>query len=119
MPRGAGLVAGILWVVGAGLVMTRPDIARWVFLAAAPILLIAGAGGYGDAYIWAVVSLIFMAMAWRGIGERKRKQEAAQQAEYAQFEQWQQFQHWQQQRQQGPSGPSSLPPPGGEALPPR
>lgn len=104
---GAGLVAGILWVVGAGLVMTRPSIARWVFLAAAPILLIAGSGGYGDAYVWAAVSLIFMAMAWRGIGERKRKEEAAQQAQYAQFQQWQQWQHGQQG---GPSTPSPSPP---------
>lgn len=113
---GAGLVAGILWVVGAGLVMTRPNIARWVFLAAAPILLIAGSGGYEDAYIWAGVSIVFMAMAWRGIGERKRKQEAAQQAQYAQFQQWQQWQ--QHQNRQVPSGPSSSPP-GGEAPPPR
>ena len=122
---GAGLVAGILWVVGAGLVMTRPNIARWVFLAAAPILLIAGSGGYDDAYIWAAASLIFMAMAWRGIGERKRKEEAAQQAQYAQFQQWQQ---WQQQGQPVPgSQPASEPPPsappppgeGGPTPPPR
>ncbi len=112
---GAGLVAGILWVVGAGLVMTRPNIARWVFLAAAPILLIAAGGGYEDAYVWAVVSLIFMAMAWRGIGERKRKEQATQQAQYAQFQQRQQ---WQQQGQGGHPGPSS-PPPGEEAPPPR
>ena len=110
---GAGLVAGILWVVGAGLVMTRPNIARWVFLAAAPILLIAGSGGYDDAYFWAAASLIFMAMAWRGIGERKRKEEAAQQAQYAQFQQWQQ---WQQQSGQEATGQQS-PPPGGRPPP--
>lgn len=103
---GAGLIAGILWVVGAGLVIARPNIARWVFLAAAPILLIAGGGGYQDAYVWAVVSLIFTAMAWRGIGERRRKEEAAQQAQYAQFQQWQQ-----QQAQQGSPGQQSPPPP--------
>src|SRR5215212_10118726 len=56
---GAGLIAGCLWVVGGGLVLARPGIARWFYLAAAPILVLAGAGGYGDAYIWAVVSLIF------------------------------------------------------------
>ena len=47
----------------------------------------AGAGGYEDAYVWAVVSLIFMAMAWRGIGERERKELAAQQAQYSQVRQ--------------------------------
>jgi len=106
---GAGLIAGILWVVGAGLVMTRPGIARWFYLAAAFLLLIAGAGGYGDAYIWAVVSLIFMAMAWRGIRERERKQAGAQEAQYAQFQQWQQWQ--QQQGQQVPGAQPPSPPP--------
>jgi len=103
---GAGLVAGIFWVVGAGLVIARPGIARWFYLAAAPILVLAGAGGYEDAYIWAVVSLIFTAMAWRGIEERERKATRDQEAQYAQFQQWQQ---WQQQGDQ----PSESPPPGG------
>jgi hypothetical protein len=102
---GAGLVAGIFWVVGAGLVMARPGIARWFYLAAAPLLLLAGVGGYEDGYIWAVVSLIFMAMAWRGIKERERKEAERQEGQFAQFEQWQQ--------QQGRQPPGSPPPQAG------
>jgi hypothetical protein len=115
---GGGLIAGCLWVVGGGLVLARPGLARWFYLAAAPIFLAAGAGGYEDAYIWAVVSLIFMAMAWRGIKERERKQGREQEAQYAQFQQWQQWQ--QQQAQQGTQPPpESAPSPQQGPPPPR
>ena len=106
-----GLVAGVFWVIGAGLVMTRPGIARWFYLAAAPVFLIAGGAGYDDAYIWAVVSLIFMAMAWRGVKERENAQAKTQEAQYAQFQQWQQW----QQAQQG--GEAMQPPPPGSPPP--
>jgi len=89
---GGGLIAGCLYVVGGGLVLARPGLARWFYLAAAPIFVLAGAGGYTDAYFWAGASLIFMAMAWVGIREREKKQAAEQQAQFAQLQQWQQWQ---------------------------
>jgi Na+/melibiose symporter-like transporter len=65
----------------------------------------ASGAGLVAGYIWAVVSLIFMAMAWRGIKERERKEAERQEGQFAQFEQWQQ--------QQGRQPPGSPPPQAG------
>ena len=76
---GFGLVAGILWVAGAGLVLASPRMARWFYAVASLLLLGARAGGYDDAYVWAVASVIFSlwlgAGSARGSGSRRRQSE--------------------------------------------
>jgi len=70
-----GVVSALLWLIGAGFVISRPKVAVWLFGIAAPLLLMAGASGFSDAFIWAFVSAGFALMSWRGITERARKQE--------------------------------------------
>ena len=72
---GLGLFAALLWVVGAGLVIAVPKASIWIFGIAALFLIGAGANGYTDAYIWAVASAIFALMSWRGVGEKREKEE--------------------------------------------
>lgn len=72
---GLGIVAALLWLVGAGFVISRPRVAVWLYGIAAPLLLGAGAAGFTDGFIWAFVSAGFALMSWRGIKERARKQE--------------------------------------------
>ena len=76
---GLGFVSALLWLVGAGFVMSRPKVAVWLYGIASPLLLGAGSAGYGDAFIWAFVSAGFAVMSWYGIKERAKKedQEAA------------------------------------------
>jgi hypothetical protein len=70
-----GVLAGLLWVVGAGLVIAKPKASVWIYSVAALCLLIAGTAGYSDGYIWAGASVIFALMSWRGIRERRAKDE--------------------------------------------
>lgn len=72
---GFGVLGGLLWIVGAGLVMPKPRISMWLYGVAALLLLGAGASGYSDAYIWAVASAAFAAMSWRGVTEKERAEE--------------------------------------------
>ena len=72
---GFGVLAALLWIVGAGLVMARPKASLWLYAVAAFFLVIAGTAGYGDGYVWAVASAIFALMSWRGIRERREKEE--------------------------------------------
>ena len=72
---GMGIFAAFLWLVGAGLVLARPKASMWIYGVAALFLLLAGTAGYGDGYIWAVVSVVFSAMSWRGMKERAAKEE--------------------------------------------
>ena len=72
---GFGVLAGFLWIIGAGLVIARPKASMWLYGVAALFLLIAGTAGYTDGYIWAGASAIFALMSWRGIGERREKEE--------------------------------------------
>ncbi len=68
-------MGGLLWIVGAGLVIAKPKASMWVYGAAALALVGAGAAGYSDAFIWAVASVIFAVMSWRGIQEKADKDE--------------------------------------------
>ena len=72
---GFGVLAGFFWIVGAGLVIAKPKAAVWLYVNAAPFLVLAGAGGYTDGYIWAGASVVFALMSWRGIRERREKEE--------------------------------------------
>lgn len=72
---GFGILGGLLWIVGAGLVISKPKASMWIYGAAALVLVGAGAGGYSDAFIWAVASVIFAVMSWRGIEEKAEKDE--------------------------------------------
>ncbi len=47
----------------------------WIYGAAALMLVGAGVAGYSDAFIWAVASVIFAVMSWRGIKEKSDKDE--------------------------------------------
>lgn len=70
-----GMFAAFFWIVGAGLVIAKPKASMWLYGVAALCLLIAGSAGYGDGYIWAGASVIFALMSWRGIRERRDKEE--------------------------------------------
>jgi membrane protein implicated in regulation of membrane protease activity len=70
-----GIFAALLWVTGAALVLAKPKASIWIYSIAGLFLLIAGTAGYGDGYIWAVVSVIFALMSWRGVRERRNKDE--------------------------------------------
>ncbi len=77
----AGVFAVLLWLVAAAFVMSKPRVSMWLFGGAALILLGAGAGGFTDAFIWAVASAIFAVMSWRGVTE-KEKDESQKQMRY-------------------------------------
>ncbi len=71
---GIGIFVGLLWLVGAGLVLGLPKAAMWVFSGAALLGLIgATAGGFPDLWVWTVVSAVFALMSWRGIKEKNEK----------------------------------------------
>ena len=70
-----GFLAAVVWILGAGLVLSRPRVSMYLYALAVPILAAAGASGYADAYVWAFASLVFAVMAWRGIAERAKKEE--------------------------------------------
>jgi hypothetical protein len=66
---GLGVMAALLWLVGAALVMSRPKPSMWIFGVAALFWLLAGTAGFSDAFIWMAASLAFALMSWRGISE--------------------------------------------------
>ncbi|MGI8623809.1 MAG: hypothetical protein ACR2NB_10080 [Solirubrobacteraceae bacterium] len=72
---GAGVLAALMWLVAAGLVMSRPKASTWIFGVASLFWLGAGAAGFSDGFIWMVASLIFTAMSWRGIKEFEATEE--------------------------------------------
>ncbi|MEX0621329.1 MAG: hypothetical protein WD181_07095 [Solirubrobacterales bacterium] len=77
-----GIMLALTWVVGAGLVLSRPKAAIWAFGVGAFFGLIgATAGGFSDLWIWTFVSVILGVMSWRGIREREKK-EAEESARY-------------------------------------
>jgi len=111
---GAGVIAALMWLVAAGLVMTKPRASMWIFGVASLLWLIAGAAGFSDGFIWMVASLIFAAMSWRGIRELEEKEQegrARYQADVATAAAG-------MQRQPGPPArPPSQPPPPPEQAP--
>ena len=76
-----GVLAALMWLVAAGLVMSKPKASMWIFIAAAVSCLIGGATGFSDLFIWAAISLIFALMSWRGTKEREN-QEAEKRSRY-------------------------------------
>lgn len=70
---GLGVFAALLWVVGAGFVMAKPKVSLWVFGIASLLWVGAGAAGFTDAYFWMVASIIFAVMSWRGMKEKRKK----------------------------------------------
>lgn len=76
-----GILAALLWLVAAALVLARPRVSMWIFVAAAVACLLGALTGFVDLYVWAVVSLVFALMSWRGAKE-KAKDEVAKQSKY-------------------------------------
>lgn len=72
---GLGVLAALMWLVGAALVMSKPRAAMWIFGVASLFWLGAGAAGFSDAFIWVVASIVFAVMSWRGTKEKARKDE--------------------------------------------
>ena len=70
-----GILAALMWLVAAALVMSKPKASAWIFGIAGGFCLLGGSTGFGDLYIWGVVSLIFAAMSWRGTAEKVKKDE--------------------------------------------
>ena len=70
-----GVLAALMWLVAAGLVMSKPRASMWIFGVASFFWLIAGTAGFSDGYIWMAASLAFTAMSWRGIREKREKEE--------------------------------------------
>lgn len=74
---GAGMLAALLWLIGAAFVMSRPKVAMWLYGASSVLCLIGATAGFPDLWIWMIVALAFTAMSWRGIGEKERSEEEA------------------------------------------
>lgn len=74
----AGVFAALMWLVAAGLVISKPKASMWIFGVASLFWLGAGAGGFSDGFIWMVASMIFTVMSWRGIKEKAGKDEQEQ-----------------------------------------
>ncbi len=55
--------------------MAKPKASIWLYAIAGLCLLGAGAGGFTDGFIWAGASVVFALMSWRGVKERKNKDE--------------------------------------------
>lgn len=72
---GIGVFAAFMWLVAAGLVMSKPKASMWIFGVSALVWLISATSGFTDAYAWMIASLIFAAMSWRGIREKENKEE--------------------------------------------
>ena len=72
---GLGVLAALMWLVGAAFVMSKPRTAMWLFGVASLFWLGAGAAGFSDAFIWMVASIIFAVMSWRGTKEKASKDE--------------------------------------------
>ena len=68
-----GVLAALMWLVAAGLVMSRPRASMWIFGVAAGFWLIAGTAGFTDGFIWMAASIVFALMSRRGIREKQEK----------------------------------------------
>jgi hypothetical protein len=74
---GAGLIAALFWLIGAGFVMGRPKVSVWMFVAAAVFCVIGASAGFTDLWFWMLVSLAFAGLSWRGISEMRQSDEDA------------------------------------------
>lgn len=73
---GLGILAALLWLVAAALVLAKPRVSMWIFVAAAVLCLLGAFTGFDDLYIWAVVSLVLALMSWRGAKEKAKDEDA-------------------------------------------
>ena len=73
----AGVLGALLWLVAAAFVLSKPRVSMWIFSGASILWLIAGAAGFTDGFVWMVASIVFALMSWRGIREKKAKDEGA------------------------------------------
>jgi hypothetical protein len=70
-----GILVALLWLVAAALVLSKPKASSWIFGVAGVFCLLGGSSGFSDLYLWAFVSGAFALMSWRGISEKKSKDE--------------------------------------------
>jgi hypothetical protein len=70
-----GMFSALLWLIAAGLVLSKPKASMWIFIAAGVFCVIGGSTGYSDLFIWAGASALFALMSWRGISEKQKKDE--------------------------------------------
>lgn len=70
-----GILAAILWTVGAGFVLAKPKVSKWIFIVATPICVIGAAAGFSDLWFYTAVSAVFALMSHFGIKEKARKDE--------------------------------------------
>lgn len=70
-----GLVAAILWTVGAGFVLMKPKVSKWIFIVATPNCVLGAAAGFSDLWFYTAVSVVFALMSHFGIKEKARKDE--------------------------------------------
>ena len=69
-----GMLAALLWLIAAAFVMSKPKGATWLYGIAALFCAIGAGTGFSDLWIWMIVSIVFAAMSWRGIGEKERRE---------------------------------------------
>lgn len=74
-----GLLVALLWLVAAAFVLAKPRVSMWLFGIAAVFCLLGGSTGFTDLYVWAVVSIVFALMSWRGTKEKMRDEETRRQ----------------------------------------
>lgn len=60
----AALLAGLSWLIAAGLVVRKPKLAMWLFIGAAIICLIGDGARFSGLFLWAVASFALAAMSW-------------------------------------------------------
>jgi hypothetical protein len=71
-----GILAALLWLIGAGFVLAKPRVSMWLFGIAAVFCVLGGAvGDFTDLYIYAVASVLFALGSWKGISEKDKKDE--------------------------------------------
>jgi len=69
-----GLLAAIIWVVGAAFALGKPRVSLIAFGVATLIWLAAGTTGFSDAYLWAGVSAILTGLSLLAIREKRRSE---------------------------------------------
>ena len=67
-----GLLAAIIWVVGAAFALGKPRVSLIAFGIATLVWLAAGTTGFSDAYVWAGVSAILTGLSLLAIREKRR-----------------------------------------------
>jgi hypothetical protein len=79
-----GLVATLMWVLGAGFVLGLPKVSVPLFAVAGVLCIVGGAMGFTDLFVWGVVSFAFALMSFFGVREKARDDALKE----AQLQQW-------------------------------